>query len=352
MKIIKYVLIPLIVMALLGFMLIQNHAVQDRLFKKVVSQLLSAQTNEIFLDDALSVAVCGSRAPLPSPNRAETCLLVQAGPSKFIIDSGEGSAANLQSWGIDYTDLEALILSHLHSDHISDVPEIQFQSWLGGRKEHLPVLGPVGTASTLEGYRLAYELDASYRSEHHGSILPIEAYGYDVVEFDGNSAVIFENKDTKITAFRVDHSPVDPSYAFKVEYKDRSMVISGDTVALDVMVEYSKGVDVLLHEALAKPLIHTMEKAAEEAGNEVLSKVLFDIQDYHATTVEVAEIAKKAQVDLLVYYHLIPAPRNYVSEQMYVRGVDDIFTNYIVSDDGTLVSMPAGSDEILIDSIN
>ena len=205
------------------------------------------------------MAVCGSRAPLPSPNRAETCLLVQAGTSKFIIDSGEGSAANLQRWGIDYTDLEAVILSHLHSDHISDMPEIQFQSWLGGRKEHLPVLGPVGTASTIEGFRLAYELDASYRSEHHGSILPIEAYGYDVVEFDGDSALIFENKDTKITAFRVDHSPVDPSYAFKVVYKDRSMVISGDTVALNVMVEYSKGVDVLLHDALAKPLIQTME---------------------------------------------------------------------------------------------
>ena len=343
---------PLIVIALLGFFLIQNHAVQDRLFKNVVSELIPSTTNEIFLDDALSVAVCGSRAPLPSPNRAETCLLVQAGTSKFIIDSGEGSAANLQRWGIDYTDLEAVILSHLHSDHISDMPAIQFQSWLGGRKEHLPVLGPIGTASTIEGFRLAYELDASYRSEHHGSILPIEAYGYDVVEFDGDSALIFENKYTKITAFRVDHSPVDPSYAFKVEYKDRSMVISGDTVALDVMVEYSKGVDVLLHDALAKPLIQTMEKVADESDNKVLSKVLFDIQDYHATTVEVAEIAKKANVNLLVYYHLIPAPRNYVSEQMFLRGVDDIFSNYHVSEDGTLVSMPAGSQEILIDTIN
>ncbi len=343
---------PLIVIALLGFFLIQNHAVQDRLFKNVVSELIPSTTNEIFLDDALSVAVCGSRAPLPSPNRAETCLLVQAGTSKFIIDSGEGSAANLQRWGIDYTDLEAVILSHLHSDHISDMPAIQFQSWLGGRKEHLPVLGPIGTASTIEGFRLAYELDASYRSEHHGSILPIEAYGYDVVEFDGDSALIFENKDTKITAFRVDHSPVDPSYAFKVEYKDRSMVISGDTVALDVMVEYSKGVDVLLHDALAKPLIQTMEKVADESDNKVLTKVLFDIQDYHATTVEVAEIAKKSNVNLLVYYHLIPAPRNYVSEQMFLRGVDDIFSNYHVSEDGTLVSMPAGSEEILIDTIN
>ena len=153
MKIIKHTLIAIVAFTILVFLLLQNHTIQDKLFGNAVKQLLA--TNKIFMDDALSVAVCGSRAPLPSPNRAETCLLVQAGSSKFIFDSGEGSAANLQNWGIDYSDLEAVVLSHLHSDHISDVPEIQFQSWLMGRKEPLSVLGPVGTISTLDGFRLA-----------------------------------------------------------------------------------------------------------------------------------------------------------------------------------------------------
>ena len=167
-----------------------------------------------------------------------------------------------------------------------------------------------------------------------------------------DTKLIFENEDTKITAFKVDHFPVDPSYAFKIEYKDRSIVISGDTVSLEVMTEYSKGVDVLFHDALAKPLIQEMEKISEEIGNNIVSKVLFDIQDYHANTVEVADIARRAEVDLLVFYHLIPAPRNYISEQMFLRGVDEIFTNYHVSEDGTLVSLPAGSEEILIDLID
>ena len=95
-----------------------------------------------------------------------------------------------------------------------------------------------------------------------------------------------------------------------------------------------------------------MEKISEEIGNNIVSKVLFDIQDYHANTVEVADIARRAEVDLLVFYHLIPAPRNYISEQMFLRGVDEIFTNYHVSEDGTLVSLPAGSEEILIDLID
>ena len=216
MKVFKYILILLLVSLISGYFLLQNHSVQNRLFENTVRELF--QADEIFMNDALSVAVCGSRAPLPSPNRAETCLLVQAGSSKFIIDAGRGSADNLQRWRVDYSDLEAVILSHLHSDHISDLHEVQFQSWLGGRKNPLPVLGPIGTASTAQGFAQAFKLDSIYRSEHHGAILPIEAYGYDVVEFDGDVNIIFQNEDTRITAFKVDHFPVDPSYAFKIEY--------------------------------------------------------------------------------------------------------------------------------------
>ena len=350
MKVFKYILILLLVSLISGYFLLQNHSIQNRLFESTVRELF--QADEIFMNDALSVAVCGSRAPLPSPNRAETCLLVQAGSSKFIIDAGRGSADNLQRWRVDYSDLEAVILSHLHSDHISDLHEVQFQSWLGGRKNPLPVLGPIGTASTAQGFAQAFKLDSIYRSEHHGAILPIEAYGYDVVEFDGDVNIIFQNENTRITAFKVDHFPVDPSYAFKIEYKDRSIVVSGDTISLEVMTEYSKGVDVLFHDALAKPLIQEMERISNETGNNIISKVLLDIQDYHANTLEVADIAKRAEVDLLVFYHLIPAPINFISEQMFLRGVDEIFTDYIISEDGTLVSLPASSDEIIIDLID
>ena len=126
MKVFKYLLIILSAVVLLGLLLMQNHTVQNKLFERTAKQLLTAE--EIFMEDALSVAVCGSRSPLPGPNRAETCLLIQAGPSKFIIDLGRGSGDNLQKWQVDYSDLEAVILSHLHSDHISDLAEIQFQT--------------------------------------------------------------------------------------------------------------------------------------------------------------------------------------------------------------------------------
>ena len=113
MKVFKYILILLLVSSISGYFLLQNHYLQNRLFENTVRELF--QADKIFMNDALSVAVCGSRAPLPSPNRAETCLLIQAGTLKFIIDAGRGSADNLQRWRVDYSDLEAVILSHLHS---------------------------------------------------------------------------------------------------------------------------------------------------------------------------------------------------------------------------------------------
>ena len=83
MKLFKYILIFLVIALVSVYFLLQNHSIQNRLFENTVRGLF--QADEIFMSDALSVAVCGSRAPLPSPNRAETCLLVQAGASKFII---------------------------------------------------------------------------------------------------------------------------------------------------------------------------------------------------------------------------------------------------------------------------
>ena len=138
MKFFKYILILLVVFLISGYFLLQNHSVQNKLFENTVRALF--QTNEIFMNDALSVAVCGSRAPLPSPNRAETCLLVQAGTSKFIIDSGR-VADNLQKWRVDYSDLEAVILSHLHLITLVIYMKFSFNLGWEAEKLHFLLLG-------------------------------------------------------------------------------------------------------------------------------------------------------------------------------------------------------------------
>ena len=134
MKFIKYLFVVLILLGTLSYSLFQISGVQDFLAKKSIEQQFK-QRNLFSEEDALSALVCGSRSPFPDPDRAETCILVKAGQNLFVVDIGDGSMSNLQKWQVDLGKVDAVLLTHLHSDHIADLPGLNFASWLGGRSE-------------------------------------------------------------------------------------------------------------------------------------------------------------------------------------------------------------------------
>ena len=123
MKLVLKLSIAAIILSIASFVIIQVPSVQDRIMVSVVSGMTNT-FGKLHKEDALSAAICGSRSPIPSPGRAETCMLVQAGEEMFIVDIGDGSNANLQNWGIDYGEINAVLLTHLHSDHIADLPNL------------------------------------------------------------------------------------------------------------------------------------------------------------------------------------------------------------------------------------
>ena len=230
MKIAIRIAIASTILGIAAFVLIQVPSIQDRIMMSVVSGMVNA-TDNLPKEDALSAAVCGSRSPIPSPGRAETCMLVKAGHEIFIVDIGDGSNANLQNWGIDYGSINAVLLTHLHSDHISDLPNLHQGAWiLTGRKDKLKVYGPKGVATVTQGLEMAYGLDYGFRHEHHGDgIAPRKYAGFDTHTIDLDKPVIYDNGELKITAFKVIHEPIEPSLGYKFEYKGRSLVITGDT---------------------------------------------------------------------------------------------------------------------------
>ena len=230
------------------------------------------------------------------------------------------------------------------------MPGLHQNAWVvGERSSKLKVFGPEGVDQLTQGIEMAYANDYVFRNEHHGdAIAPLEYAGFDTSVIDLNDPVIFDNGELKITAFKVVHEPIDPALGFKFEYKGRSLVITGDTSYTQSVIDNSMNVDVLFHEAQANHMLAVMEEALRSRGTDLLATVLDDITTYHTTLIEAAEVANKANVKKLVFYHLTPAPRNFIQEVMFVRGVDEVRKEWTLVDDGTLIILPIGSEEIIV----
>ena len=350
MKKILKLLIPIIAIYLIGLLALNSHSIQDRILDIGLKNILS--NAEPFLDkeDTLKVIVCGSRSPLPSPGRAEACILVEAGDDIYIFDMGNGSVNNLTQYQLPWPNVQAVLITHMHSDHMADLPDAHLQSWIQGRNEPLKVYGPEGINLVTKGFELAYSADYQYRSDHHGQeMLPMNIAGFNEITITNNELIPNETPGLEILPFVVDHYPVNSAYGFKITYKGRTVVISGDTINDGSVQKYSKDADLLIHSAISIDIVERMRRVAPIPQ---MDKILFDIQDYHTTIKEAGEIARDANVKHLLIYHSIPTPRNKIMEDVFFRPLDGVFTEYTLSDDGTRVIMPVGTDEIIINQID
>lgn len=355
-KRILLVILGLVAAGLLGFKLFERplarHLVQQAINESVGSDP-SAD-----LPDGLHVYVCGSGSPMADPDRAGACLGVIAGQTRLIFDVGSGSMRVLGRMGYPVARTEQLFLTHLHSDHFDGLGELMVQTWVpGARREPLPVSGPPGTVAVADGFNSAYAIDAAYRTAHHGEAVANPAGAglapQEIVIPEGTeSVVVLRRGDLVVTAIRVSHDPVKDAYGYRVDYKGRSIAISGDTAYDPRFARAAKGVDVLFHEALDAALVGQMEEAAARNGAAPIAKVLSDIPGYHTTPVEAARIAALAEARMLVYYHTIPPMPFTLIESLFLEGTDAAFDGDIrIGRDGDRISLPAGSAAVNYDHV-
>ena len=167
-------------------------------------------------------------------------------------------------------------------------------------------------------------------------------------------AVVLQDGGLTITAFAVTHTPVRPAYGYRFDYRGRSVVVSGDTVKDAGLIAAAKGADVLVHEAQANHIVALMRAEAEKTGRTRIAKILGDIPSYHTSPVGAAEAANEAGVRLLVMYHLTPPPpAGPLVERMFVRGVDAVRPrDWVLGDDGLLVTLPLGADTIRVGNLD
>jgi ribonuclease Z len=206
--------------------------------------------------------------------------------------------------------------------------------------------------TVVQGFNTAYSQDFIYRHEHHGdTVAPLSGAGLRAVPFTppalGELATVYEDDGLKVEALRVQHAPVAPAVGYRFSYKGRSLLISGDSTRQDNIERFARGVDLLVHEALAPNLVNMMHRASRDSGNAILAKITRDIPDYHASPVEAAESARKAGVGHLLYYHIVPPLIIPGQQALYLNGAEDIFPDYTIGEDGVAFSLPAHSDEII-----
>jgi ribonuclease Z len=348
-------------------------AVQDRIVQSAMTRQVAKAARAPYLaDDALHILLCGTGSPMPDMTRANACAAVIANGQVVVIDAGPGAWSRLAAANIPGARIDTVLLTHLHSDHIGDLGEVATQSWLGGRKAPLDIYGPpappasehttdaegdtfgvAGTEAVVKGFADAYNSDAEFRIAQGHELVPTEAarmIGHDVPRPGAEEAVtVYDRGGLRISAFLVNHDPVEPAYGYRIDYGGRAAVVSGDTGRVANMVRFSRGADVLVHEALSRDLVEMLAKALDASGNTRAGTMAREVEAYHTSPVEAAGIAKEAQAPLLVFTHEVPPLRNALMRKMFMRGVKEArggSGKTILGKDGLLISLPKGSKDI------
>jgi|TARA_B110000263_G_scaffold141382_1_gene122671 ribonuclease Z len=323
---------------------IRKIAIIGVLVSSIASEAQTSSSSTVSFE-GIRITLCGTSSPLPAPGRAQACVAVETPDHLYIVDAGSGSAATANLVGIPTGKLRGILLTHFHSDHISDIGDFNLNSWVAGRPAPLQIIGPEGVDRIVEGLNITYELDRAYRVAHHGAELLNPELGI-LQSRTINEGIIVDEDGLRITAFEVSHPPIDPAYGYRFDYGGRSVVISGDSLVTDKIVEISNGADVVLHDAMALQLVQGAENMARSTGNTRLATVLHDIQDYHATTRDLQRLVDEADIGQLALYHLVPAPRNAMGVAAFNRGIPD---GAIITEDGMVISLPSGTEDMTIE---
>lgn len=274
----------------------------------------------------LELTTLGTGSPVHNPMRYGNSQVIGDGQTRLLVDTGWGATIRLYQAGMPPQTIDAVFITHLHSDHTTDMADFLVMRWVGGITSPIKIYGPAGTQRMVKGFQEAMAADTKYRLDHHGEKLWAGGLAADVVEFEAGEepAEVARIGEITVKAFEVDHRPVVPAYGFRFEREGRVITISGDTNPCPGLVNGSKGADIMVCDSMNVEMMARLEQQLRAIGNEVQASLLEDAHTYHAPISAMAEIAEEAGVKHLVLSHVLPAIGDDLVPQ-FTAGLDQIF---------------------------
>ncbi len=280
------------------------------------------------MSERFDVVFLGTGSPLGNPDRCGAGQVLVAGDTHVLVDCGWGASRNLTPAGVRPNLIDTALFTHMHTDHMTDVPDFLFQRWTFGATKPLKVYGPVGTREVMDGFAQALRLDIGYRLAHHGDALHPEGCKMDVTELPATAEPrgFLEIGGMALESFEVDHFPVVPAFGYRASFDGRTVVLSGDTSLCDSLLNASRGADMLVCEAMNAAMWQQRIAAVSAMGMERESKLLGDVPSYHIATHEIAGMARDAGVGEVVLTHVIPPISNDEAQvTAFMTGMSDLY---------------------------
>ncbi|MEO0601413.1 MAG: MBL fold metallo-hydrolase [Myxococcota bacterium] len=316
------------------------------------------------LDDGqLHVITVGTGVAAADTTRVQACILVIGGDNVVMIDAGSGAARALELQGHPIEALDAVLVTHPHADRVADIPTVGMQSWYWGRNHPLDVFGPPGTKAMMAAFAKAYAGDYAMRRRfrHDGKIRKgkrtlsansVYGRGIDVVVDKKERKVVWKGKNGfVVSAFRVHHYDESglQSFGYRIDYRGRVVVFSGDTSPMANVARHALGADILVHQAAPRALVPTVVRYADgHRGDTFLQAQKHLYEDFganHSDARSAAKIAAKADVGMLVLSPVPPLGSTVVQwlfgDAMMRDGIPEVYDGpVVVAHDGQHLSLP------------
>jgi ribonuclease Z len=242
---------------------------------------------------ATRVTLLGTGSPLPTAQHAGPATLVQAGSAVLLVDCGRAVVMRLVAAGVLPAGLSAVLLTHLHSDHITDLNDVITTHWvMTSEPTPLRVIGPPGTRRVVDGILAMLAQDQGYRQAHHADL----RHPMSVAVTEVRPGATVSAGGVRVVVGATDHRPVAPTVGYRIEYAGTAVTLGGDGVPCAGLDQLCAGADVYVQTVLRADLIGLVRSAR-----------LREILTYHSTIEQAAQTAERAGVKTFLPTHFLPA---------------------------------------------